>query len=105
MVKVINLPSKAVSATERSNAPKSRCSVKIGLPQERADHGMMIIIGVIQTIGFALHESVHAIMYYMPAKGAEPKQALCRLDSAKKHLARALHLIDEVERSKPKTRN
>ncbi len=32
-------------------------------------------------------------MYYMPAKGAEPKPALCRLNLAKKHLARALYLI------------
>ena len=66
---------------------------------------MINIIEVIQTIGFALDELVHAIMYYMPAKGADPKPALCRLGSAKKLLARALHLIDEVERSKPKTRN
>ena len=105
MVKVSNLPGKTVSVTERSNASKSRCSVKIGLQQERADPAMINIIEVLQTIGFALDELVHAIMYYVPAKGAEPKPALCRLDSAKKHLARALYLIDRFERSKPKTRN
>ena len=105
MVKVSNLPSKAVSVTERSNAPKPRCSVKIGLPQERADHAMMNIIEVIQTIGFALDESVQAIMYYVPAKGAEPKTTLYHLDSVKKLLAHALYLIDQFERSKPKTRN
>ena len=66
---------------------------------------MINIIEVIQTIGFALDESVHAIMYFMPAKAAEPKPGLCRLESAKKHLSRALYLIDLVERYKPKTRN
>lgn len=101
MVRVIRLPSDAVPLTERSGAPKSRRLVEIGLPQERADAAIINIIEVMQTIGFALDKSVHAIMYYMPAKAAEPKPALCRLDGAKKHLARALNLIDEqVERPK-----
>ena len=105
MVKIMSSPSNAVSVTERSTAPKSRSLVKMGLPKKRVDEAIIDIIEVIQSVGFALNELVHAIMYYMPAKGAEPKPALCGLDTAKEHLARALWLIDQIERSKPKTRN
>lgn len=105
MIKVIRLPSDALSLTERSSAPKSRRLVEIGLPRERAAATTINIIEVIQEIVFALDKSVHAIMYYMPAKAAEPKPALCHLGSAKKHLARALYLIDQkVERPESKKR-
>ena len=44
---------------------------------------MINIIEVIQTIGFALDEVVHAIMYYMPAKGAIRSQP-CVASAARK---------------------
>jgi hypothetical protein len=64
--------------------------------QDRADHATNIIIEAIQEIVSALDLAVHAIMYYMPAKGAEPEASLERLDRVKERFARALYLINQV---------
>lgn len=55
-------------------------SIKNGSAQERADRAIGIIIEAIQEIAFALDAASAAIMNYIPAKGAEPKAALHKLD-------------------------
>jgi hypothetical protein len=88
---------KATSAADIRPRAGSLRSPDVGVTQERADRAIGIIIEAIQEIASALDAASVAIMYYIPAKGAEPKEALHKLDCAKQHFARALHLIDEVK--------
>jgi hypothetical protein len=68
-------------------------------PQARADHATGTIIEAIQNIASALDDAAVAIMYNIPARGAEPDRSLYRLDSARKKLTRALYLTsEEVQR-------
>jgi hypothetical protein len=64
--------------------------------QVRADRATGIIIEAIQSVVSALDDAVHAMMYYMPAEGAEPDRALQKLDRVKERFSRAACLIDKV---------
>ena len=88
---------KATSAADIRPRAGSLRSPDVGVTQERAESAIAIIIEAIQEIAFALDAASLAIMYYIPAKGAEPEEALHKLDCVKQHFARALYLIDEVK--------
>jgi|HubBroStandDraft_6_1064221.scaffolds.fasta_scaffold426208_1 hypothetical protein len=90
-------PNDRRAVVTRSNA-RSRRLPNIGVTQERAERAIGIIIEAIQETAFALDAASLAIMYYIPAKGAEPKEALLRLDRVKERFGRALYLIDKVGR-------
>jgi hypothetical protein len=83
------------------SSPRSRRLPKVGVTQERAERAIGIIIEAIQETALALDAASLAIMYYIPAKGAEPKEALLRLDRVKERFGRALYLIDQVGRPPP----
>jgi hypothetical protein len=70
---------------------------KIGAAQERADHAIGLVIEAIQQIAYALDAASVAIMYCIPARGAELDEASRKLDWVKEHFARALRLIDKVK--------
>jgi hypothetical protein len=81
----------------RSSARSLRLP-KVGVTQERAERAIGIIIEAIQETALALDAASLAIMYYIPAKGAEPTEALLRLARVKERFGRALYLIDKVGR-------
>ena len=81
----------------RPNA-RSRRLPKVGVTQERAERAIEIIIEAIQETSLALDAASLAIMYYIPAKGAEPKEALHALDQVKVRFGRAVHLLEQVGR-------
>ena len=80
------------------SSTRSRRLPKVGVTQERAERAIGIVIEAIQETALALDAASLAIMYYIPAKGAEPKEALLRLDRAKERFGRAIYLIDKVGR-------
>jgi hypothetical protein len=67
---------------------------KIGVAQEYADRATDEIIEVIDALTNALQNAVLAMMYYRPAKGAEPYQARKKLELVKGHLYHALRQLD-----------
>jgi hypothetical protein len=79
----------------RSSA-RSRRLPKVGVTQERAERAIGIIIEAIQETALALDAAFLAIMYYITAKGAEPKEASLSLDRVKERFGRALHLLEQV---------
>jgi hypothetical protein len=70
---------------------------KIGVAQERADLAIGLVTEAIQQIAYALDAASVAIMYCIPAKGAELDEASRKLDWVKEHFARAFRLIDKVK--------
>ena len=70
--------------------------VIIGSTQEDADRAIGIIIEAIQQIALALDAASLAIMYYIPAEGAEPNEALDKIDRVKERFGRALDLLKTV---------
>jgi hypothetical protein len=80
----------------RSSAPPRR-HPKVGVGQDCADHAIGAIIEAIQNIALALDDAAVALMFYLPAKGAEPAEALRKLDHVKERFGRALHLMNLVE--------
>ena len=81
----------------RSSA-RSRRRPKVGVTQERAERAIGIIIEAIQETALALDAASLAIMYYIPAKGAEPDEALDKIDHVKVRFGRAVHLLEQVGR-------
>jgi len=90
----------------RAAAPSPQYSEQkhIDATQRRADWAAGTIVEVIQNIVSALDAAVLAMMFYMPAKHAEPKEAVQRLERVKGHFARALHLIDKAGERPPSQR-
>jgi hypothetical protein len=63
------------------------------MPQEYADYAISIIAEAIQNVAYALDNAAVAILYNIPAGGAEPDRYLERVGRMNQNLRRALTLI------------
>src|SRR4051812_6669447 len=69
---------------------------RVGVEQEQADHAIGNIIEAIQDMALAINDAAMALMFYLPARGAEPEPALQRLDTVKKRCLRAVDVADNA---------
>jgi hypothetical protein len=74
---------------------------RVGVRQYKADAAIGIIVEAIQQVALAIDDAAVALMFYLPATGAEPDEAIRKLDSSKRRLSRFFELADRLSQPRP----